>query len=125
MHMHEIGLGVPPTDSGVDADYAVRIGALIRDQRIAHDLTLQELAGFAGMHHPTLSRLERGYGGDVKLSTLRRLARALRVSVTALLPEGQPSRDAAPGERASPTEGGGPTATTAPLLTILERMYDA
>ena len=113
MHMMQGTRDVPPSDVD-DATYAVRVGALIRDRRIAHDLTLQELAGLAGMHHPTLSRLERGCGGDVKLSTLRRLARALQMPLPALLPEGQ---------------AGGPTrpCETAPAVQamILERMYHA
>jgi DNA-binding XRE family transcriptional regulator len=58
---------------------------VLRDARLAADLTLRELAYFAGCSHTTISRLERG---DLDVAPLlkARIARVLRVPVCDLWP---------------------------------------
>lgn len=120
----------PQTSAMPDSDYALRIGALIRTLRKDRGWNLDTLAGLAGMHHPTLSRLERGFGQDVKVSTLRRLAQALDVTVHDLLPPEEGAwtayqDDVAPGRCPTPPSQApcwpAPPATTA----LLERLYHA
>jgi transcriptional regulator with XRE-family HTH domain len=48
-------------------------------------LGLRELARMAGVHHPTLSQLERGVIADVTTGTAKKIARALGVSVDYLI----------------------------------------
>jgi transcriptional regulator with XRE-family HTH domain len=62
----------------------------LREIRKRKRLTLQVLAAKAGgMSYPFLSKVERGKA-DPSLSTLRRLARALDVTVSELVKEPQP-----------------------------------
>lgn len=123
--MTGIQLGATP-----DSDYALRIGVLIRSLRKARGLSLDTLAGLAGMHHPTLSRLERGFGQDVKVSTLRRLAQALDVAVHDLLPLEAGAwavyqDDAAPNLHPLPPPPAPCWAAPPSTTALLERMYNA
>ncbi len=60
----------------------------LREIRERRGLSLRQLAAKSGVGVATLARLEAGEY-DPRLSTLRRLAKALRVSVPALLREGK------------------------------------
>ncbi len=54
-------------------------------------LSLRKLADVAGVHYVSLVRLE-GRAFDPRLSTLRKLAKALGVSVSVLLGESKPGK---------------------------------
>jgi transcriptional regulator with XRE-family HTH domain len=54
-------------------------------------LSLRKLAKVAGVHFVSLARLEAG-AFDPRLSTLRKLAKALRVSIADLLGETKPGK---------------------------------
>ncbi len=54
-------------------------------------LSLRKLAVVAGVHYVSLARLEAG-DFDPRLSTLRKLAKALRVSIADLLGESRPGK---------------------------------
>jgi DNA-binding XRE family transcriptional regulator len=60
-----------------------QVGLRIRDARVFADLTQEELAHHTGIDRSTIQRIE--YGGEIKLSHLLLIARALRVHVTELL----------------------------------------
>jgi transcriptional regulator with XRE-family HTH domain len=59
-------------------------------------LGLRELARMAGVHHPTLSQLERGVIADVTTGTAKKIARALGVSVDYLIGMYEDEEDAEP-----------------------------
>lgn len=59
----------------------------LQDRRTAQGLTLRELAHFAGCSHTTIARLEAG-DLDVAPALKARIARALRVPVAVLWPQG-------------------------------------
>ncbi len=63
-----------------------RFGKQLRQLRTRRGLTQEQLAVTAGLSYTFLTRLELGQS-DPSLSTLVRLAKALRVSVTELLGE--------------------------------------
>ncbi len=63
----------------------------LRQIREAQGYSLRALANKVGMSHVALFRLESGQT-DPRLSTLRRLAKALRVTVADLIGEGKPAR---------------------------------
>jgi len=63
-----------------------RFGKQLQQLRTRRGLTQEQLAVTAGLSHTFLTRLELGQS-DPSLSTLVRLAKALRVSVTELLGE--------------------------------------
>ena len=63
-----------------------RFGKQLQRLRTSRSLTQEQLAVTAGLSRAFLTRLELGQH-DPSLSTLVRLAKALRVSVTALLGE--------------------------------------
>ncbi|HEY6972913.1 MAG TPA: helix-turn-helix transcriptional regulator [Nitrospiraceae bacterium] len=63
-----------------------RFGAQLQRLRVSRDLTQDQLAVKAGLSRIYLSKLELGQH-DPALSTLVRLAKVLRVSVTELLGE--------------------------------------
>jgi transcriptional regulator with XRE-family HTH domain len=64
---------------------------MVRQIREARGLSLRALADKAGMSYVALYRLESGET-DPRLGTLRRLARALNVTVADLIGEGKPAR---------------------------------
>jgi len=63
----------------------------LREIRGAQGYSLRALADKVGMAYPALFRLESGEA-DPRLSTLRRLAKALKVTVAELIGEGKPAR---------------------------------
>jgi len=65
----------------------LRLNAL-RKQR---GLTQKQLANIADVHYVSLARLEAGRA-DPRLSTLRKLAKALRVSIADLVGESKPRK---------------------------------
>jgi transcriptional regulator with XRE-family HTH domain len=65
------------------------IGARVRQLRIEARLSQQALAVAAGLSMSVVAQLEQGVRADPKISTVAALARALGVSVDALL-EGAP-----------------------------------
>jgi transcriptional regulator with XRE-family HTH domain len=71
--------------------YAVRLGRRLRAVRRRHRATLSTIAGAAGVSVSFLSQVERGRTG-VSLPTLRRIARALGVTVADLFEPDQASR---------------------------------
>lgn len=84
----------------------VEAGARIRGTRLAAGLTLQHLARLTGVSIGALSQIETGRR-DVRLTTLARIAAALRQTPAALL--GSPAEGrAGEGEEAPPP---GPEAT--------------
>lgn len=64
---------------------------MLRQIREGQGYSLRALAGKAGMAYPALFRLESGEA-DPRLSTLRKLAKALNVTVAELIGEGRPAR---------------------------------
>jgi transcriptional regulator with XRE-family HTH domain len=61
-----------------------RFGRNLRAERERQGLSQEDLAGRAKLHSTEISRLERGVR-DQRLSTISRLARALKVSAAHLL----------------------------------------
>ena len=78
-------LAVPPR--------AGTFGALLREARLAAGLSQSELSQRSGLPKPTLSRYENGHVLP-SLVTLRRLAHALGVAESALLPGDKTAEDA-------------------------------
>ncbi|MBB4661389.1 cupin domain-containing protein [Conexibacter arvalis] len=64
----------------------VRLGGQLRAIRTDQGLTLQELAGRAGVSQSLISQVERGIASP-SITTLRRLAAALNVPIAALFVE--------------------------------------
>ena len=64
---------------------------MLRQIREARGYSLRALADKVGMAYPALFRLETGEA-DPRLSTLRRLAKALNVAVADLIGERKPAR---------------------------------
>ena len=62
----------------------------LRQIREAQGYSLRALADKVGMAYPALFRLESGEA-DPRLSTLRKLAKALGVTVAELIGEGRPA----------------------------------
>jgi transcriptional regulator with XRE-family HTH domain len=67
---------------------------VLRQVRQAQGYSIRALADKVGMAYPALFRLENGEA-DPRLSTLRRLAKALNVTVADLIGEGRPARSQA------------------------------
>lgn len=63
---------------------AVAFGKRVREQRIAHGWTQEQLAERAGLTPVQLSRIENG-ANEPKLRTIIRISRALQVSCGDLL----------------------------------------
>lgn len=66
-------------------DFTARFGEKLRQVRNARGLSQEELAHAAGLHRTHISLIERNRR-SVRLETLERLARALRVEPASLLP---------------------------------------
>ena len=64
----------------------VKIGERLRDARVRRALTQQELADKAGVGANTVARLERNET-EPHMSTLRKLAHALGVDPSTLIPD--------------------------------------
>ncbi len=69
----------------------------LRQIREAQGYSIRRLADKVGMAYPALFRLENGKA-DPRLSTLRKLAKALNVTVADLIGEGKPARKRARGK---------------------------
>lgn len=64
-------------------DAAHKVGAFIRQQRTAAQLSVRKLAGMAGVSDPYLSQIERGLRKP-SADILQRLAEALRISAESM-----------------------------------------
>jgi HTH-type transcriptional regulator, competence development regulator len=84
-----------------DAQLLTEVGQRIRARRVAEGLTLDQLARLCGISGPALSLIETGKR-DTRLTTLARIAAALRLPLEALLAAGTGDREAE-----SPLAGGG------------------
>lgn len=73
----------------------IKVGHKIRQARLAHGLNLHELARLTGISGPALSLIETGKR-DPRLTTLSKIAAALRLPLPALL-EGNPALEPAEG----------------------------
>lgn len=62
-------------------------GKWIRETRVAQDLSLEQLARLTGISGPALSLIETGKR-DPRLTTLKRIADALRVPLRTLIDDG-------------------------------------
>jgi transcriptional regulator with XRE-family HTH domain len=70
-----------------DPELAADIGARVRAARLALGITQDQLSGLVGIARVNVCRLEAGGRGRVPvLAILRRLARALDVSLRELVP---------------------------------------
>jgi transcriptional regulator with XRE-family HTH domain len=81
---------------------AARIGRTVRLHRLAHGMSLGDLARAAGLSKTILSRIERG-DGNPSVETLWRVSHALQVPLGALLAE-----EAEPRVRRIPARSGEP-----------------
>ncbi len=90
-----------PLDRGKSCDillYVMGTGLpILRQIREARGVSQRVLADTAGITQAALFRLESG-GTDPRLSTLRKLAKALNVTVAELIGEGRPTRRRARGK---------------------------
>jgi transcriptional regulator with XRE-family HTH domain len=62
----------------------VRFGRLVHEKRTAANLGLNELAGEVHLSRWFLSRLERGYFSDIRLTAVAKLVRRLSISMDEL-----------------------------------------
>jgi HTH-type transcriptional regulator, competence development regulator len=72
------------------------VGQRIRAIRAQQGLNLDQLARLTGISAPALSLIETGKR-DARLTTLAKIAAALRVALSALLEDPSPSTDAGAG----------------------------
>ena len=79
----------------------VTLGAEIRKRRTDKGLTITQLATMAGISHPFLSQLERGYARPSML-TLERVAVALGTTQVNLMLAANPPRSASPKKTSIP-----------------------
>lgn len=84
-----------------DAPLLNEVGQRIRARRLAEGLTLDQLARLSGINGPALSLIETGKR-DARLTTLARIAAALRLPLQALLVDREGVR-----EEGSPIVGEG------------------
>ena len=75
-----------------DAQLLTEVGQRIRARRGTEGLTLDQLARLSGISGPALSLIETGKR-DVRLTTLARIAAALRLPLEVLLAEGKWGRE--------------------------------
>lgn len=78
-------VGINGTGSAISID-GVRLGARLRELRVAAGLTQAELARRTGIHRPNIARVEAGRHTP-SLETLARLASAIGVPTTTVLAE--------------------------------------
>ena len=78
-----------------DAQLLTEVGQRIRARRVAEGLTLDQLARLCGISGPALSLIETGKR-DVRLTTLARIAAALRLPLEVLLAEGKGREEGSP-----------------------------
>lgn len=75
-----------------EAQLLTVVGQRIRARRGTEGLTLDQLARLCGISGPALSLIETGKR-DVRLTTLARIAAALRLPLEVLLAEGKGGRE--------------------------------
>lgn len=82
-----------------DTETLLGLGYRLRQARLTADLTQPQLARLSGISAPALSLIERGKR-DVRITTLQRLADALKVPIAQLAadPEAAPDPDEEAGE---------------------------
>jgi transcriptional regulator with XRE-family HTH domain len=68
-------------EKSIKTDFSKRIRGL----RIKHGYTQQQLAELSGMDYKHIQRLESRQSCDVKLTTLEKLAKAFKISISKLL----------------------------------------
>ena len=85
-----------------EAQFLAETGGRIRDRRDAAGLKLQELATLTGLSVSALSNIETGKR-DLRLTTLRRIAEALRLRPADLLAD---KEDRSPQKRAGADDEG-------------------
>ena len=67
----------PWTRSPSERDAGTSVGDLLRDQRVRHDLTLEDLAARSGISDRAISDIERGVSRGPRKSTVQLLCDAL------------------------------------------------
>jgi transcriptional regulator with XRE-family HTH domain len=85
---------VTPGTSSVNDSTA--IGIRVRDIRKRRGLSQEELAGSSGVSVSLIRKVEQGEYGGIRLETVRKIADALRVPTTMLMPGDRRSDDAEP-----------------------------
>ena len=75
---------MPPRSKGARLPEAIRLGQHLRKLREEKDWTLEQFAEAAQMNELQIGHIERG-ASDPKLSTLLKLAKALRIKPEELL----------------------------------------
>lgn len=72
--------------STVSQAFTRKFGEVIRELRDERGLSQEALAAKAGLHRTQISLIERGQR-SVRLDTIERLAKALRVQPSAMMPQ--------------------------------------
>lgn len=67
-----------------DRQFLKRLGERIREQRVAAELTQEELGSRCGLHRTFIGSIERGER-NLAILSLRRVSRVLRVSIADLV----------------------------------------
>jgi transcriptional regulator with XRE-family HTH domain len=62
-----------------------RLGTIVKDLRIKHGMSQRELANLVGVSDPYITLLETNQRKNPSLAVLKRLAKALKVSVAELV----------------------------------------
>jgi transcriptional regulator with XRE-family HTH domain len=75
-----------------DRRFLEQVGFRLRERRVALKLTQAELAETCGLHRTFIGSVERGER-NLALLSLRKLARALRVSPAELLADAKPAAE--------------------------------
>jgi XRE family aerobic/anaerobic benzoate catabolism transcriptional regulator len=83
-------MNAPLTPAQQDAAYLAQLGARVRAWRAEHAMTRRQLAAASDLSERYLAQLEAGEG-NVSLLLLRRLARAMHVTVESLVREVEPN----------------------------------
>jgi transcriptional regulator with XRE-family HTH domain len=73
-----------------DRQFLQRLGDRVRERRLALNLTQAALAETCGLHRTFVGSVERGER-NLALISLRKIAKALRVTPAELLTESEPS----------------------------------
>lgn len=71
---------------GVLADIFVRFGQRLREVRLKKGISQERLASLAGIHRTYVSSVERGER-NISIANIEKLAKALNVSLPALMPK--------------------------------------
>lgn len=74
-----------PTCKQEIPSFALLFGQLVRRELETRGITQREFGKMIGMDETQVARLVRGAGGDPKIATLRRIAKAFNVTLSQLL----------------------------------------